>query len=249
MARQSERAASTRPPGERAPRSFWFDPRFAIGVALVIASTLGVTALVATADRTVAVWAASDDLVPGDRLDADSLEVRQVRLGDSAAHYFAADIMPTDVVALRSVDEGELVPRAATGAAVLVDAAPVVVTVEGGIPRDVDAGAVIDVWAAREEAGEHGPPAVIATEVTVVRLVESSGIVVGGDATGVELLVPRSSLARVLSAIADGDSIAVVPTAPGGGVEVEATTEAPAVPLTPDADADTDTDTATEDER
>ncbi|MDQ1553997.1 MAG: hypothetical protein QOK46_1075, partial [Microbacteriaceae bacterium] len=39
---------------ERGPRSFWFDPRFAIGIALVLVSVGGVLVIVSTADSSVA---------------------------------------------------------------------------------------------------------------------------------------------------------------------------------------------------
>lgn len=52
----------------RSPKSFWFDPRLAIGVGLVIASVAGVYAVVTAADTSKLVYAASSPLSPGDRI-------------------------------------------------------------------------------------------------------------------------------------------------------------------------------------
>ena len=53
----------------------------------------------------------------------------------------------------------------------------------------------------------------IASGVTVVRLVESASIVSGGETTGVEVLVPTSRIARVLEAGANSDAVSIVPAA------------------------------------
>ena len=66
---------------ERTPRSFWFDPRFAVGVCLILASVLGVLWIVSTADRTVEVLSAAGPLSPGDRVAAVDFGVQSVRLG------------------------------------------------------------------------------------------------------------------------------------------------------------------------
>ena len=90
--------------GERTPRSFWFDPRFGIGVALVLASILGVLWIVSTAERTVSVYSASAQLSPGQRIHASDLEVESVRLGAAGDKYLTRSDVP---------DAGLLVPRLA----------------------------------------------------------------------------------------------------------------------------------------
>lgn len=200
-------------PRERTPRSFWFDPRFAIGIVLVIASVAGVLVVVASADNTAMVYAARTALSVGDRITADDLVERSVRLGTITEKYLDADAIPSDgLIVTRTVAEGELVPASAVGSTAGERVASVVITVNAPLPKAVDAGSVVDVWAAREaESGTFGPPAVLVPSATVVRVIEADGIIAGGAAVDVELLVPRARTARILEAIANADALSLVP--------------------------------------
>jgi hypothetical protein len=192
-----------------------FDPRLVIGLALVAASVAGVVGLVTAADETTPVLAASVSLAPGDRVDRDDLVVVDVRLATAEGHYLApTDIPDEGAVVTRAVGEGELVPIDAIGSADGLRLASLVLDVGGTLAASVQPGSVVDVWAARElEGGRFGPPAVIASGVTVVRLVDSDSIVAGSETTAVEVLVPKSRIARVLEAAANSDAVSVIPAA------------------------------------
>ena len=99
----------SRTDSERAPRSFWFDPRFAIGIVLVIVSVLGVVAVVTAADSSVLVYAARTALSPGDRVKTSDLDARSVRLGSLGAQYLADGDIPRGgfVVTRSAVARGE----------------------------------------------------------------------------------------------------------------------------------------------
>ena len=198
---------------EARSRSWWFDPRFAIGLGLVAASVLGVLWLVSVADSSVQVFAARSALSPGDRIDPGDLVVQSVRLDGSEAKYLSIDDVPdAGLVVTRSVSAGELVPASAVGDPAGVRLAPVVVTVKGELARAIAAGASVDLWSAHEtENGVFGPPAVLVSKATVVRIVEPEGIIADQGGESVELLVPRAKTARVLEAIANADSISLVP--------------------------------------
>lgn len=207
------KSSSTAVPKERKPRSFWFDPRLAIGFALVVVSVLGVLAIVASADSSVQVFAARSTLVPGDRIDAGDLQAKSVRLGDLDAKYLAAGDIPAEgLVVTRAVSTGELVPVSAVGDRSGLRVASVVVAVQGSLPKSVTAGAVIDVWSAsRSDDRSYGPPSILASSATVVRVIAPSGMVSAQSGDSVELLVPRGKVARVLQAIANKDAISLVP--------------------------------------
>jgi hypothetical protein len=199
------------PPVRR--RRFWFDPRFAIGILLVIASVGGVLAIVSSADASTRVYVARDAIAPGDRIEADDLVAVSVRIEQSGGLYLTPGDIPDDgLVVVRTVGEGELVPTSAVGSAAGLRLASVVVTISGQLPGSIAPGSLIDLWAAsREEGGAFGPPSVIVTSATVVREVESEGLVASGDASSLELLVPRAKIARVLEAIANEDALSAVP--------------------------------------
>lgn len=188
------------------------DPRLIIGVLLVVASAVGVFALVTAADRTVAVYAAREPLLPGERLDADDLVQTSIRDDGPVALYLApGDIPPEGVVVTRTVGQGELVPHSALGDVSGLRLTSVVVTMDGQLGAAVGPGSLVDVWAAPAEEGERIPaPDVIVQGAIVVRLLASESIVAGRQTTAVEVLVPRDSTARLLEVIANGDALSVV---------------------------------------
>jgi hypothetical protein len=196
------------------------DPRLLLGIALVAASVAGVLGIVGAADRRVTVYAAAETLAPGDRVAADDLVPRQVALDDARTLYLTdADLGPSGLFATTVVRRGELVPRSAVGSEQGSDSTSLVLRLGGEVSASVVAGAVIDVWASPRlngdpqggAAGGFGPPAVLCSDAITVRVVAADGIVSAGDGQSVEVLIPRSRVARLLQAIANGDALAVVP--------------------------------------
>lgn len=196
------------------------DPRLLIGVVLVAGSVAGVLSLVGAVSRTEPVYAASGPILPGERITEAGLTIVQLRLDPDAALYLTPGELPSEgLVATRPVLAGELVPVSAVGSLGGLRLASVVVAVTGGLPAAIAPGTPVDVWSTVELAQrEWGPPSVLVGGATVVRVVESGGLVATRSALEVELLVPRSSVARVLAAVAAGDAISLVPVGiPTGG--------------------------------
>jgi hypothetical protein len=207
------KSSTTTAPKERTPRSFWFDPRFGIGLALVVVSVLGVLGIVTSADTSVQVFAARSALTPGDKINATDLIATSVSLGQVDAKYVRVSTFPAGgLVVTRTVSAGELVPASAVGAVSGSTVASVVVTVHGALPQSVMAGAVVDLWSANQaEDRTFGPPTVLTPSATVVRVITPDGIASGHNGNPVELLVQRSRLASVLEAIANEHEISLVP--------------------------------------
>ena len=100
-----------RPTAARLQRPSWRDVRLVVGVVLVLlAVTLGAV-VVAAADDTTPVYAATAGLVPGQAVTQQDVRRVDVQLGADRAAYVAADhdIGP-DTFALREVRAGELLP-------------------------------------------------------------------------------------------------------------------------------------------
>jgi hypothetical protein len=151
-------ALSGAPPAQRVQRAGWRDPRLWAGAAIVAVSVVAGARLLASADDTVAVWAAGGDLAAGAPLTAGDLERHRVRFadGDDLSRYFTGAEPPQDGVLLRGVGAGELVPRTAVGAAGQGGTVQVPVSVDPEqVPPSVAAGSVVDVYVlgAREGAG------------------------------------------------------------------------------------------------
>ena len=199
---------------------FWFDPRFALGLILVVASIVGVSVVVAGSDRTVAVYAARVSLAVGDRLDAADLVETDVRLGAAGALYLTPARIPSDgLVVTRTVTAGELVPTAAVGSLAGEAVTSLVLEPRGRLSTGLAAGSVVDVWSAGEvDSGVFGPPAVLVGRAAIVRILEPTGLIQSGGGRAVEVLVPKDKVAAVLEAIANEDALSLVAVnAPIGG--------------------------------
>ncbi|MDO7881188.1 hypothetical protein [Antiquaquibacter soli] len=201
-------------------RAALVDPRLLVGVLLVAGSTAGVVALVATADETTPVYVAEGALLPGQPLDESDLVIQGVGLPSAGEHYLVpGDIPEGGLIVTRAVADGELVPATAVGSRRSSTLASVVISTSGALPESVGAGAEVDVWSAAEdeESGKYATPTVLVDGAIVVRLVSTETIVAGGEVTAVEVLVSRSSIARLLEAIANDAALSIVPTSMPAG--------------------------------
>jgi len=197
----------------RAPRRWWFDVRFAIGLGLVALSVVGVFVVVSASDHTVQIYAARTALSPGDRLSGGDLVRQSVQLGEVSSRYLGIhDVPAAGLVVTRAIAAGELVPSSAVGTSASGKLASVVVPIRGKLAKAIDAGAQVDLWsAAKAEDRDYGAPAVLVPSAQVVRVIASDGIIADGSDGSVEVLVPRAKVARVLEAVANEDAISLVP--------------------------------------
>jgi hypothetical protein len=208
------------PAATRLRRPRWRDPRLLTGVVIVALSVAFGSWVVSAASRTVPVFVADGALTPGEPLTADLVRAVDVRLGAGTGRYLPADEpLPTDLVVLRVVDDGELVPLSALGAG--ADVRSVAVPVASGLSDRIRAGAVVDLWfvpdapVTPEPAADRPDPSTLAKNVVVEQVdAEDGAIVVDGTVT-LHVLVPTDSLATVLAALSDAGTVAVVPVAGG----------------------------------
>ena len=204
-------------PSDLAPRlraPSWRDPRLVVGVVLVLASVLLGSWLVGTADRTRPVWAAQSTLAPGDAVAAPALTVVRARVDPGLDAYLPADEeLPADLVALRTVAPGELVPLSAVGAAAELERRPVGLPTPGGLPTGLVKGAQVDVWVTRPSvgAGEEPPaPEQLAGAAEVAEVSAAGGAFGAGQGATVQVLLPEAELREALAALAADAEIALV---------------------------------------
>lgn len=189
------------------------DPRFLLGLALVSASIAGVWFVVAGVDTSVAVYAAQAPLQVGDRVVASDLVVTPVRLESAGKLYVTPESLPADgLLVTRTVAAGELLPKTAVGTSAGASVTRLVVDTTETLSGSLTPGALADVWAAKQvERGRFGPPVVLVSSASVVRVIEKTGLMTGGSGQSVEILVPREKVASVLESVANEDAIALVP--------------------------------------
>lgn len=206
------------PVAARLRRPRWRDPRLLTGLVVVALSVALGSWVVASASRTVPVFVADGALTPGEPVTADVLRTADVRLGAGTGRYLAADEpLPADLVALRVVDDGELVPLSALGAG--ADVRSVAVPVASGLSDRIRPGAVVDLWfvpdAPVTPTADAPEPSTLARDVVVEQLdAEDGAIVVDGTVT-LHVLVPTDALPTVLAGVSGAGTVAVVPVAGG----------------------------------
>jgi hypothetical protein len=205
---------STRP----ARRPVWLDPRFAIGLVLVLGSTGGVVALLRSADSSVVVMAARGPLDAGSTVHAADLVPVRVRLDEASGLYLSSEAADGMLVT-RFVGSGELVPRSSLSSGEARTTASVVVPTAAGADHLVAPGSVVDVWAAAAKGAggnAYDAPRVIVTGATVAQVIQPQGFVADQDHTQVQLTVPRQDVAAVIASTDARDQITLVPVGDAG---------------------------------
>jgi hypothetical protein len=169
--------------------------------------------IVSRADSTIAVLSARVALFSGDRVSADDLVERRVRLDGLAGDYLTAKDLPrAGLVITKPVATGELVPLSAVGARSGVRKTSVVVPLSGELAASVAVGSPVELWSATVGESQHFErPKVLVASATVVRLLDDETLVARSSAVSVELQIPRSRTSAVLDAIANGSSLSLVP--------------------------------------
>nr|WP_125776946.1 hypothetical protein [Antribacter gilvus] len=228
MSSAAAHAPLPEPSAPRLRRPSWRDPRLTVGVVIVALSVALGSWAVSSAGHTVPVYVASGALTAGEPVQADALRTVDVRLSTNLDRYLRADRpLPDGLVAVRTVLDGELVPRSALGDAAGSDLRSVAVPVGSGLSDRIRPGAVVDLWfvpAAPVAEGVARPePRLLAGQVVVEQVDAPEGALVVAGSSTLHALVPADVLPAVLTALADagtagsgGGTLAVVPAAGTG---------------------------------
>lgn len=191
----------------RLQRPRLLDPRLLIGIALVVASVVGVTTLLVRSDRTVAVYQAVEPLIPGTRIEAESLNVVQVRLDGVQSQYFMEGSSPVGSLVSTLVGPGDLVPRAAVTAATESRLRPVPISVDRMVAAVIGAGDQVDLW---WQAPEDPAPELIAPGAIVWHSPGETGTL-GAATVTVYVMVDVDTVPEVLAASDGEGSLNVIP--------------------------------------
>lgn len=189
------------PPAVRSSSPGWRDPRLWVGVAIVAASVLVGTRVLASADDTVQVWAVADDVAAGQRLTRDDLDARRLRFaeaGDLDRYYEVGADLPDDLTVAHALGGGDLLPRSAVGVADAEDTVTISVAVTGA-PSAIRQGSVVDVYVAGDAVDREAEPrdaGVAALEgIRVVAASSADDSFTPTDDRRVELAVPDAEVA------------------------------------------------------
>jgi hypothetical protein len=200
------------PPAVRLARPRWLDLRLAGGVALLVVSLLGVSAVISAANHTTSVWVASHPLAAGVVVGADDVHPEAVHLtsGLGAAYLPSSQTILGSVVT-RPIGADELLPAQAVAEPGSTPARRLVTV---SVPRyhyptDLAAGDVVDVYvvpgdAAASVVASGQPPKLVLAAVVVSSVDDSGSRFSAGSDVGVALAVPPGDVAALVSAAARG---------------------------------------------
>lgn len=212
----------SRPTAARLQRPSWKDTRLLVGVVLVLVSIVAGAKVVAAADDTVPVYAATRTLVPGHRLGEGDVKRVAVRAEDLSLYADGSRPLPHDSFVLREVRAGELLPRSALGDKEQVGVKAVSVPVDASSVHGLVVGSVVDVWVSKrvDDAARETwtKPQRMLPSATVARMPKSSsGLGVAAADTAVQVLVPDEAVEQVIAAVDAGSRVTLVPV-PGSPV-------------------------------
>jgi hypothetical protein len=183
-----------------------------VGVLLVLVSVAAVTALLGSADKTVPMLAARDDIGVGEPVRAEDLSVVEVRLGSVESAYLRAqDELPQGAIATALLRSGELIPASALGSPDLLDRKPVGLTIDSPLPEGARAGSRVDVWVAMPD-GRNGfsQPELLLEAAEVSELSEASSALGAAESERLHVLVTDEKMPGLLNALSNGAKINVV---------------------------------------
>ena len=216
--------ARPQPPGTTAPRASrltrpsWLDLRLVAGVALVLLAVLGGARVVTAAGHTTPVRALRHDLVQGSVVGAGDVVPAAVHFDSTAGaqQYLSAGVaLPAGVRLARSAAAGELLPRAALGAAGPATVSLPLGLTSGNVPPGLGVGTLVDVWAvpgpSAGAATTRQSPAVEVLAGVPVSAVSGTGSFGATGTTVVTVSIPRDGgVGAVLSGVA-GKSVVLLP--------------------------------------
>ena len=179
----------------RIQRPRWTDPRVVLGVALVLLSVVLGVKVVASADSTEPVWAATHDLAAGTVLAADDVAVVRARLGGSSSTYLASDQHVAGQTLTRQIRRGELLPVASVAPS--EQTTTVTVPLPDGAAPKLSRGQRVQLWLSTKSC-----PAVLVLADVVVQDVQAASAALGAaGGQHAVLKVPAVEAERVVLAL------------------------------------------------
>jgi Flp pilus assembly protein CpaB len=190
----------------RLERPSWINARAALGLVLLCTSLVAGRQLIESSTSTVPVWAAERDLATGAHLDPSALTRIEVAIPSPALNrYLSATGSPAGLRVGRPIARGELIPVAALseeaadgrGSAMTIPVSP-----EHALGGELRPGDHIDVFATFNSQDLRARTTLLVSEVEVLDLVSSGGLVLDGEAVvGVTVALSPDEAAKVAFAV------------------------------------------------
>jgi hypothetical protein len=219
--------------------------KLALGLGLILASVIGVTALISSMSKTRGMVMAATDMAVGHVITSGDL-VRTDGYVVGSRLVFPDDVDTlVGKVTTRPLAMGEVISEAVVTASFDLDVTTLVLTVSDGVPAALTAGDTIEVWSAgmRDSLGfdagvstgagpsdlgpanlgadlgpgtwAPGEPRPLAAGEFVARIGDAQAAALGGSVQ-VEVLVAKADVSAILSAQTRGEALVVLPERSNG---------------------------------
>ena len=183
-----------------------FSARLPLAVTLIIASFVSAIFISSMANKGEDYWVVRGAIITGHVISSSDLEVAHLNLSNSSDLYIDKSLNPIGLIALRTMQQGEVIGAADLGASIAgqstsavplsvrsVDIAKGLALVEG-----------VDVyWVLDSNNGEESVEPVLVLGGAALLSIESTGNSFSGD-VGLSVAVENTQVLRVLSATTVG---------------------------------------------
>lgn len=196
----------------RRSRSVLADPRFLIGVVLIITSVVMSAWIINRVRGGEELYRLDTNIAQGQPITPDQLIPVQARTTSDV--YVPVGGLPQPAVAVRSLSRGELLPISAVMSETERGRRQIVIDVATRIPSSVAIGDTVEVWAVKEESLSNeisAEPTVLTTGAVILKVTDREAGLSIEKAQSVELSVPEADLAALLTATGAQVRLVIVP--------------------------------------
>lgn len=175
---------------------------FAIG--LLVLSLIAAFAITGKANRSVSVWSANGNLASGDLVSAKGIKEIKVFLPTSGDKYFSSKSKITNLIAVKGVANGELIPTSAlvkSFRGVRIRSVPLKIS-RNDLPSDLEAGQSVDIYSLplpNLNSSKEGKTELISEGVNV-ESIDLKSRDMGGD-IGIVLKIPEANVIELLATL------------------------------------------------
>jgi len=188
-----------------------FSARLPLAITLIIASFASVIFITSMANKGADYWAVRGSVISGHVITSSDLETVHMNLNKSSALYIDQTFNPIGLIALRTLQDGEVISTSDLGSAIQgqsTSAVPLSVR-SVDIAQGLTLGEGVDIyWVTDSNNGEEVLEPVLVLAGAALLSLENTGNSFSGD-VGLSIAVEQSQVLRVLSATSIGRLVVI----------------------------------------
>jgi hypothetical protein len=188
-----------------------FSARLPLAITLIIASFASVIFISSIANKGADYWVVRGSVVSGHVITSSDLETVHMNLSKSSALYIDKTFNPIGLIALRTLQDGEVISTSDLGSAIQgqsTSAVPLSVR-SVDIAQGLTLGEGVDIyWVEDSNNGEAVLEPVLVLAGATLLSIENTGNSLSGD-VGLSIAVEQTQVLRVLSATSLGRLVVI----------------------------------------